>query len=157
MHRRPRLRTAFGPALLPAALGPLVLVAGCSGAVKVDLPAGAAAPACARVAQALPRTLLQQHRRDTDPSSPALAAWGDPAIVLRCGVPTPGPTTDLCTAVDGVDWVARPISGGYDFTTYGRTPAIQVLVPKRYAPETFALTGLTAAVSTIPQGEHHCS
>jgi hypothetical protein len=151
VHRRPRLRTAFGAALL------LTLVTGCSGAVKADLPAGADDPACARVAHALPTTLLEQHRRDTQPSSPALAAWGDPPIVLRCGVPPPGPTTDQCTAVDGVDWVARPISGGYDFTTYGRTPAIQVLLPNHYAPETFALTGLTAAVSTIAQGEHRCS
>jgi hypothetical protein len=109
------------------------------------------------VAAGLPKTLLKQDRRDTDPSSPALAAWGDPAIVLRCGVPPPGPTTDQCTTVNGVDWVARSIAGGYEFTTYGRTPAVQVLVPDHYAPETFALTGLSAAVSVLPQGEHRCS
>ena len=78
VHRRPRLRTPSAAALLPAALGPLVLVAGCSGAVKVDLPAGAAAPACARVAQALPRTLLQQHRRDTRPVLPGPGRLGGP-------------------------------------------------------------------------------
>jgi hypothetical protein len=109
------------------------------------------------VARALPSTVLHQKHRDTDPTSPALAAWGDPPIVLRCGVSPPGPTTDQCIAVDGIDWVARAVSGGYSFTTYGRTPAVQVLVPRHYAPETFALTALTAAVSTVPQGEHRCS
>jgi hypothetical protein len=125
--------------------------------VHVTVPAGGRDPACARLTALLPHDLLRQHRRETDPTSPALAAWGDPAIVLRCGVTPPGPTTAQCIAVDGVDWVARAIDGGYDFTTYGRTPAVQVLVPKHYAPETFALTGLAAAVSAIPQGEHHCS
>ncbi len=129
----------------------------CSHSVRASVPSGGSDPGCARLASALPSTLLKEKRRDTTPSSPALAAWGDPAIVLRCGVTPPGPTTDQCVAVNGVDWVARPINGGYDFTTYGREPAVQVLVPKHYAPETFALTGLAAAVGAIPQGEHHCT
>jgi hypothetical protein len=153
VHRRPRL-TATGVAVL---LPVIALVAGCSHQVDVSLPPDAADPACTQLAAHLPPTLLTQHRRDTHPSSPALAAWGDPAIILRCGVAPPGPTTEQCTAVNGIDWVARQLDDGYDFTTYGRVPAVQVLVPKHYAPETFALTGLTAAVATIPQGEHRCS
>jgi hypothetical protein len=158
VHRRPRLshpprRTAIGGVLLAT----LVLLAGCSDAVKTTVPADAADPACSQVVSALPKTLLKQSRRDTDPKSPALAAWGDPAIILRCGVPPPGPTTDQCTAVNGIDWVAQPLTDGYAFTTYGRTPAVQVLVPKHYAPETFALTGLSAAVGRIAQGGHRCS
>jgi hypothetical protein len=135
----------------------VLLLAGCSGAVKTTLPPDAADPACAGVVGALPKTLLGQGRRDTDPKSPALAAWGDPPIIVRCGVPTPGPTTDQCTAVNGIDWVAQPLKDGYAFTTYGRSPAVQVLVPRHYAPETFALTGLSAAVGRITQGAHRCS
>jgi hypothetical protein len=135
----------------------MLLVAGCSDAVKTTLPSAASDPACAAVTSALPKTLLKQNRRDTDPTSPALAAWGDPPIVLRCGVPSPGPTTDQCTAVNGIDWVGQPVKDGYAFTTYGRTPAVQVLVPKHYAPETFALTALSAAVGRIAQGAHRCS
>jgi hypothetical protein len=134
-----------------------VLLAGCSSRVEAKLPADAGDPACTTLAAALPTSLLKQDRRDTDPSSPALAAWGDPAIILRCGVEPPGPTTDQCTTVNGVDWVARQLGDGYDFTTYGRAPAVQVLVPKHYAPETFALTALSTAVSAIPQGAHRCS
>lgn len=125
--------------------------------MPATVPPSGSDPACTRLATALPSTLLKAKRRDTDPSSPALAAWGDPAIVLRCGVTPPGPTTEQCIAVDGIDWVARAVDGGYDFTTYGRVPAVQVLVPKHYAPETFALTGLSSAVGAIPQGEHRCS
>jgi Protein of unknown function (DUF3515) len=135
----------------------MLLVAGCSDAVKVAVPSAGNDPACAALTGALPKTLLKQGRRDTDPKSPALAAWGDPAIVLRCGVAPPGPTTDQCTAVNGIDWVGQPVKNGYAFTTYGRTPAVQVLVPKQYAPETFALTALSAAVGRIVQGSHRCS
>ena len=158
MHGRPRLTS-------PLAVLALLLVAGvsagCSHGVKVTLAPAAADPACGRLAAALPSTLLKQDRRDTEPSAPSVAAWGDPAIILRCGVTPPGPTTDQCIAVDGVDWVARPLgtggADGYEFVTYGREPAVQVLVPRHYVPETFALTGLTAAVKAIRQGEHHCS
>jgi uncharacterized protein DUF3515 len=125
--------------------------------VHATLPPSAGDPACTRLGGALPSSLLGHGRRATDPASPALAAWGDPAIVLRCGVAPPGPTTEQCTSVNGVDWVAQRLDQGYAFTTYGRVPAVQVLVPSHYSPETFALTGLSAAVSAIPQGEHRCS
>jgi hypothetical protein len=146
-------RTATGAALLALAL----LVSGCSHDVTARLPVNASDPACTRVAAALPQTVLKAKRRTTHPASPALAAWGEPAIILRCGVESPGASTDHCETVDGVDWVVQSLSDGEDFTTFGRTPAIQVLVPKHYAPEEFALTGLSAAVATIPQGEHRCS
>jgi hypothetical protein len=120
------------------------------------LPDGAADPACVRVGSALPQTLLGKARRTTSPVSPALAAWGDPAIILRCGVAAPGPSTD-CQSVNGVDWIVSQLSDGTSFTTYNRTPAIQVLVPSHYAPEAFALTGLTQAVSTIPKGPNPCT
>jgi hypothetical protein len=135
----------------------VLLVSGCSHDVAVRLPVDASDPACIRVAAALPQKLLKAKRRTTHPASPALAAWGDPAIILRCGVESPGASTNHCETVDSIDWVVQSLSDGEDFTTFGRTPAIQVLVPKHYAPEEFALTGLSAAVATIPQGEHRCS
>jgi hypothetical protein len=135
----------------------LTALAGCSHDVDARLPVHASDPACATAAAKLPKTLLKADRRSTHPSSPALAAWGDPAIILRCGVEAPGPTPDHCETVDGIDWVVQDLSDGKDFTTYGRSPAVQVLVPKHYAPEEFALTALTSAVATIPQSEHRCS
>ncbi len=133
------------------------LTAGCSHAVSARVPVDGSDPGCRAIAAELPKHLLKAGRRDTDPSSPALAAWGDPAIILRCGVQPPGPTPDHCETVNGVDWVVRDLPGGKDFTTYGRTPAVQVLVPEHYAPEEFALTALSTAMDTVAQSEHRCS
>jgi hypothetical protein len=72
-------------------------------------------------------------------------------------VESPGPSTEHCETVNGIDWVVQPLTDGEEFTTFGRSPAIQVLVPKHYAPEEFALTALAAAAGTIAQGPHRCS
>ena len=160
MHRRSPLSRGAQSLVALALTGSLLAaVAGCSRHhdVTARLPINAADPGCARVAALLPKTLLKQSRRPTQPSSPALAAWGDPAIILRCGVQSPGASTDHCETVNGIDWIVRSLSDGEDFTTFGRTPAVQVLVPSHYAPEEFALTGLSPAIAAIPQGADRCS
>jgi len=120
------------------ALGPAAL-AGCSSAVVVEAAPHAADPLCASVVLALPQDLDGLPRLRT--TSQVTVAWGDPSdpVVLRCGVEPPGPTTDQCvTAADeasSVDWLA--VSGPADesgaadwtFTTYGRSPAVEVTVP----------------------------
>ena len=125
--------------------------------VDVAAPAGGSDPACARLADRLPATLRGQARRPTSSSSPAVAAWGDPAIVWRCGVTPPGPTQNECTQVNGVDWVRVPLADGSSFTTYGREPAVQLLVPHAYAPEPLTLPALSGVVAAVPQGPHRCS
>ena len=77
------------------------------------------------------------------------AAYGDPAIIARCGVPALGPTTDDCIEVDGMGWVAQGLSDGTRFTTFGRDPAIEVLVPKDYAPEPLLLPAFTEAAEQL--------
>jgi hypothetical protein len=40
------------------------------------------------------------------PQAVGVAAWGQPPIVLQCGIDVPdGPTSDPCFTVDGVDWI----------------------------------------------------
>jgi hypothetical protein len=159
VHGRPRLTGArVGLALAAlAALATVAVVVLRHRPVEVSVPPHGSDPACARMTADLPRQLLHQERVSTSVSSPAVAAWGDPAIIWRCGVEPPGPTTEVCQAVNGIDWVVDPLDDGTGFTTYGRSPAVQVLVPKAYAPEAFALTALSDAVSEVPQGEHRCS
>lgn len=128
-----------------------------SSPVEVAVPQDGGDPACADMAARLPERLLDRERVDTSVTSPAVAAWGRPAIIWRCGVTPPGPTTEQCVTVNGVDWVVDPLHDGTGFVTYGRTPAVQVLVPRAYEPETFALTALADAVSTVPQSEHRCT
>ncbi len=162
MHRRPRLRSlASRPALLAGALLALALVAGGwlllgSRPVQVRPAPAAADPACATLAARLPPTLGALQRRATSSSSAGVAAWGDPAIIWLCGVPQPGPSPN-CLDVSGVDWIFTQLSDGTAFTTFGRDPAVQVLVPKAYAPEPLRLPPLSAVVAAVPQGPHRCT
>jgi hypothetical protein len=96
-------------------------------------------------------------RTRTTSESPSVAAWGDPAVIARCGVRSPGPTTDTCISASGVDWVAHRLSDGYRFITFGRSPAIEVLVPHDYAPEPLLLGAFDTAAKQVPAGPHHCS
>ena len=77
-------------------------------------------------------------------------------MIARCGLTPTGPTTDQCLDVSGVDWVAHQLTDGVRFTTYGRSPAIEVLVPSAYKPEPLLLPAFAAAASVIPQGERRC-
>ena len=85
-----------------------------------------------------------------------MRAWGDPAVVARCGVTPLGPTTLDCIEVSGVDWVAEPLSDGVRFTTYGRSPAVEVLVPAAYRPEPLLLPAFAEAAKQLPQGTRRC-
>jgi len=144
------------PGALAAALV-LALLALRERPLDVAAPPGGSDPACARLADRLPATLHGQSRRPTTSSSPAVAAWGDPAIVWRCGVTPPGPTQNECTEVNGVDWVRVPLDDGSSFTTYGREPAVQLLVPRAYAPEPLTLPAVSAVVAAVPQGPRRCT
>ncbi|MGD9955807.1 MAG: DUF3515 domain-containing protein [Candidatus Nanopelagicales bacterium] len=135
----------------------LLALTGCSRGLAVPLPdplpEGSAAYACADLTSSLPEQLLGQNVVATDPQSALINAWGDPAIVTRCGVPTPAaltPTSQLLT-VDGVDWLPEQLERGYLFTTVGRSINVEVSVPDAYSPEADALVDISAAVrETIP-------
>jgi hypothetical protein len=128
---------------------------GCS-ATKVTDPAEAESAACRSAAVHWPKTVGGQPLQPTSSSSNSVRAWGDPAIIARCGVAPIGPSTDPCLAVSGIDWVAHQLTDGVRFTTYGRAPAIEVLVPSEYKPEPLLLPAFGKAASAIPQGPRHC-
>ena len=133
------------------------LLSGCSPIVHVD-PAGAATNAkCASVSINLPTTVSTLGVRTTD--AQGTGAWGTPAeIVLKCGVPVPGPSTLVCVTVNGVDWLRKADKDEvYVFTTYGRTPAVSVTINAKdvKADANKALTDLASAVSSIPS-KHRC-
>jgi len=130
------------------------LLSACSRGVAVTPPApeGAAAYACADFKSRLPALVLGRPTTATTPTSSYTSAWGDPAIVVRCGVPVPAaltPTSQLIT-VNGIDWLPEPLERGYLFTTIGREPAVEVSVPDSYRPESDALVDLAPAVGGIP-------
>jgi hypothetical protein len=83
-------------------------------------------------------------------------AWGDPAVIATCGWPALAPTTQECLDVDGVYWVVERLSDGVRFTTFGRDPAIEVLVPHAYAPEPLLLPAFAPAVRALPENGRAC-
>lgn len=139
------------PLRLSAVLAALALATTGCGArtATVEAAPDAANPACAPAMVAMPDELADLALRPTD--SQATAVWGDPAaVVLRCGVPVPGPTTDRCLRVQEVDWVVRDEDANWRLTTYGRTPAVEVLFAKDGASSDSVMTGLASAVARIP-------
>jgi hypothetical protein len=124
--------------------------------VQVAVPVDAGSSACRSAASHWPKTVGGQSVTATSSSSVAVRAWGEPAIIARCGLPAIGPTTDTCLDVSGIDWVAHQLTDGVRFTTYGRSPAIEVLVPSAYKPEPLLLPAFGAAAAAIPAGPRHC-
>nr|WP_183341060.1 DUF3515 domain-containing protein [Microlunatus antarcticus] len=125
------------------------LLAGC-GKVAVDdpTPDAAGAAVCAGVMAALPEQVLDQDRRTVEPGVYS-AAWGKPAIVLRCGVAAPPTLTreSECLQIDAVGWYAEDATGGKIFTTIGRATFVEVSVPSGYALGTGALVDVGDAVT----------
>jgi Protein of unknown function (DUF3515) len=123
----------FAPALLA-----LAAAAGCSGgssgplAVTAPSPAGQVATVCGALHDALPPRLDGRPKTPVWPKSALTAAWGDPAVVLRCGVGKPRtlrPTSETIE-INGVRWFLHETQDVYVFTTYGRVAFVEVGVPK---------------------------
>ncbi|SDU77402.1 DUF3515 domain-containing protein [Jiangella alkaliphila] len=145
------------PHLTPVAILLATGLAGCGyGAVEVTPhePEPGSADVCAALRDALPDTVDDAVRRDVDPSSEYVAAWGQPPIVLRCGVAMPAsyrPDAQLFE-VDGVGWLADEGEGGLFFTAVDREILVEVAIPEDYAPEANVLGDLaTAILDTVPE------
>ena len=147
--RRPRgLPRAVSAAAL--ALAGVGVLAGCTQPVTFDAAPDATDPDCAAVVVRLPDTVAGLAERETN--AQGTGAWGQPAsVLLRCGVEPPGPTTDRCVSVDGVDWIIDESDAPrFLFTTYGRTPAVEVLVDNDVVSGSTAIADLSPAVAAIP-------
>ncbi|MGB2936383.1 MAG: DUF3515 family protein [Nostocoides sp.] len=134
----------------------LTAAAACGdGSVPVSVPTEFGAAAVCREL-AWPVSLGELVARKTSPSDPAIAAWGDPPVIARCGLAPLAPTTLECLSVNGIDWVIRPLDDGTAFATYGRDPAIEVLIPRAYAPEPMLLTDFTDVARSLPTTDRAC-
>ena len=99
--------------------------------------------------QQLPESVLDQPARPTEPTSALARAWGDPAIVLTCGMTAPTaltPTSQLYT-INDVTWLPEEIAGATRFTTVGRDVVVAVTLPDRYAPAASALVDVADAIA----------
>jgi hypothetical protein len=110
-------------------------------AVSVSAPAdssGATVSTCANVISALPLRLagLDLRRTISNPPSSSIVAWGDPAVVLRCGVARPsnlGPSLSAeLFEVDSVLLLPAKTSATTTFTVIDRSVYLDVTVPSSY-------------------------
>lgn len=151
------LPARFVTASAVAALTILAL-GGCARSIGVEVAPNAADPKCAEVMLAVPEELgADLPKVQTD--SQATAAWGEPgaAVTMRCGVAQVGPAAD-CQHVDSgdgtaVDWiVTTDDEGTWSFVTYGREPAVEVIVPPAVTENhsTSFIADLAGAVTQVP-------
>lgn len=132
---------------------PVVLVAGC-GTGAVDVPAPSPGPSalglCRKLHDRLPGHVHGESRRSVRPDSELVAAWGSPAIALRCGVGRPRALrpTSVLAVVDGVSWLPVPEDRPTTFTAVGRRAYVEVTVPSEYSPPGEVLTDFAVPITT---------
>ncbi len=135
----------------------MLLVAACSGASPVEvLPPERRPERCEQLHHALPDDLDGRDRRDTSPESTQTSAWGDPPVVLRCGVGRPAGliSTSQVIEVEQVEWFLDERPRAYVFTTTGRAAYVEVRVPRAVPRDqaTAPLVDLAGAVrETLPR------
>jgi hypothetical protein len=92
-------------------------------------------------------------RREVTPESDLTAAYGDPPVGVRCGVPDPTPAGGEPTlvTVDGIDWLAQELTGGWRLTSVGRTANVEVTVPTEQGPAPSVAADLAPTLeATLP-------
>jgi len=135
-----------------------LLLTGCLPIVSLPAADGANDPGCAEVSVRLPDSIDALPRRETD--AQATGAWGDPvAVILRCGVDVPGPSTLPCIEIPGtgVFWLRDDSEAPhYLFTSYGRDPAVAVEIDSDLIAPGIALDELSSAVVFAPGNGREC-
>jgi uncharacterized protein DUF3515 len=125
--------------------------------VKVAPPPALSAAqqrACQDLISALPTDLGDLVARPVDSSSPYVAAWGEPAVTLRCGVPRP--PSFIATAdvqqINGVTWFPERRGSTTAWVAVDRPVYVEVLVPAAdaSAPVARLSTAVTAALKPRP-------
>ena len=109
--------------------------------------------ACNAFIDDVPRRLDGEERRKVNPANSLGAAWGDPAIIVRCGVGVP-PEFDQfssCEVANGVGWFVPDEQfddqhADATLTAVGYRPVVSVTVPAKYRPE-----GPAAAIAELAQ------
>lgn len=126
--------------------------------VALEPAALAAAPECAEVSVRLPQAIGELDRRETN--AQATAAWGAPvAVLLRCGLEPVAVSDDPCLEVEDLEvaWlVDESAAPDYRFTSYGRAPAVEVIVDSTRVSGQSALSSLDIAVAALPLDGRVC-
>ncbi|MFI7404845.1 DUF3515 domain-containing protein [Streptomyces sp. NPDC049541] len=151
---------------VPAGLPVLVLLIAAAGCSSADDSASAAVPSpeakvaalCRSLDKVLPAKVDGLSRRDPEPASALTAGWGNPAIILRCGVPRPAEMSDPeadGVEVNGVGWLLQKQNdGSFRFTSTLRKAYVEVSIPAKRTGDGMApLVDLAPAIKkAVPAG-----
>lgn len=148
-------RRAFRAVLALGSLGLLLPLTACSPVVPMNPADESQSVECANVQVRLPDRIGDLKKRVTNAQS--TAAYGDPeAVLIRCGLEMPVVSDTECFEVEGIDWLADASrEPDYVFISYGRDPAMEVIVDNTQIAGRTVLEELTSAALALPQ-KHHC-
>ncbi|MDQ1103087.1 hypothetical protein QE364_001893 [Nocardioides zeae] len=109
--------------------------------------------ACEAVLDALPDEVDGQEVREVEQDGLAARAWGEPAVVVVCGVDMPASFTEIsdCEEVGGVGWYAEPATYRDQttdavLTTIGQVPVVELRIPAERRPPVEEMVDVAPAV-----------
>lgn len=126
------------------------LTTGCSATVNLDPAPDANNPSCAEVTVRLPSDIEGLQKRVTGAQS--TAAWGEPtAVIMRCGLPPVTASKLPCITHNNVDWLVDDSKApSYRFISFGRTPAMEIIVDSTKVAGVTALDALSGQAEFLP-------
>ncbi len=128
------------------------LLSGCAATVALEPAPDSNNPKCAEMIVRLP---------DEIPALPnfairftnaqATAAWGDPvAVIFRCGLEPVSVSELPCVTVSDIDWLVDDTAApSFRFVSFGRDPAVEVIVDSAVASGVTALESIAGAVNVV--------
>ncbi|MEY9847084.1 hypothetical protein ABH940_004171 [Streptacidiphilus sp. BW17] len=143
--------------------------------VSAPRTTGAVTQQCTTLSTELPSTLMGLSKRDTSPTSANTAAWGDPAVTLRCGAGLPGildphshdydPESENVSGAEigGVCWasVYNQNDRSFTFSSVDLQAIVEVNIPSAYTGKQSPMTQLAPAVAKVspvlPDNKFNCS
>lgn len=147
------------PYLAAATIGAAVTgLPGC-GFAAVDVEPHTLTPGSESVCESLdgdlPDVVSDAVRRDVQDEPAGIVAWGEPPVVLRCGVGLPPEYEPdaVLTELNGVAWLPIDGEGGEFFATVDRDPIVEVAIPDAYEPAVVLGDLRTAILDHIPERE----
>lgn len=144
----------------------LTLLAGCSNGVEVDAPDldRAERTACDELLALLPDEMEELDETEVSPDDAPARAWGDPAVIVTCGVSMPDDfdETSPCEEINGVGWFVRSDEFGdaqadLDMTTIGFAPAVRLQVPAEHRPPAGVMVTVSDAVKATLKRTGRCA
>lgn len=132
-------------------------LSGCTSIVPMQAAADANNPDCADLTVRLPDRVGDLDRRETN--AQATGAWGSPpAVLLYCGVEVPSASTQRCIQVEGIFWLVDASNEPtYVLRSFGREPAVDVVVDTEITGATPVLMSLSRVIGRMSTNGHACT